>query len=278
MYWKTSAARGAAVSPDPNGRRREHAASFRFRNRRKVVTRPPGNCGKLRIRIRSHAIGFKDSPEDVLSPETEQTDTRAGQTPLDRSRDRRGRRSERPVGRALPRTPARKSPSNRTAVVFAVSSDTAYRQQALAQGANFVFERPFILAEIRNVLRAAYDLMIRERRRYFRCAAELPILLVKKTSGTDIRCTTINVSSSGMALATPSSLTLGEEVEIVLLLQGGLTIRASGTVVWDDKHGKSGISFRCRTPQMQAALDSWLGAHFFELLSSRGDHAQWLSP
>jgi DNA-binding response OmpR family regulator len=174
---------------------------------------------------------------------------------------------------------ARKIPSNRTAVVFAVSSDAAYRQQALAQGANFVFERPFILAEIRNVLRAAYDLMIRERRRYFRCAAELPILLVKKTSGTDLRCTTINVSSSGMALATPSSLTLGEEVEIVLLLQGaGLTIRASGAVVWDDKHGKSGISFRCRTPQMQAELDSWLGAHFFELLSARGHHAGWLSP
>jgi len=84
---------------------------------------------------------------------------------------------------------ARKSPSNRTAVVFAVSSDAAYRQQALAQGANFVFARPLALEEIRNVLRAAYDLMIRERRRYFRCAAELPILLVKKTSGTDIRCT-----------------------------------------------------------------------------------------
>ena len=174
---------------------------------------------------------------------------------------------------------ARNSPSNKTAVVFAVVSDNAHRQQALAQGANFVFQRPFVREEIRKVLRAAYNLMARERRRYFRCAAEIPVLLVNKISGVDLRCTTINISTSGVALATPSSLTLGEEVLVVLLLQGGgFTIRASGTVVWDDKHGKSGISFCCITPKMQSELDSWLDAHFSELLNSPGHHAEWLSP
>jgi CheY-like chemotaxis protein len=170
----------------------------------------------------------------------------------------------------------RNSPSNRNAVVFAIVSGAARRQQTLAHGINFVFERPFVLEEIRKVLRTACDLMIRERRRYFRCTAEVPVLLVEKISGAELRCTTMNISSSGMAVVTPSPLTLGEEVELALLLQGaGLKVRASGTVVWDDKHGKSGISFRCATPKMQADLDSWLDAHFFELLGP-GHRAQRL--
>ena len=173
---------------------------------------------------------------------------------------------------------ARNSPSNKDAVVFAVATAAGQRQWALAHGANFVFERPLDTKEIRRVLHAAYDLLTRERRRYFRCAAELPLLLVEKGSGADLRCTTINISSSGVAVATPSPLILGEEVEIALLLQAaGLTVRARGTVVWDDKHGKAGITFRCLTPRMQTELDSWLDAHFFDLLSS-GHRAQWLSP
>ena len=84
-----------------------------------------------------------------------------------------------------------------------------------------------------------------------------------------MRCTTINISSSGVAVAIPAPLNPGDEVEIVLLLQGaGLTVRASGTVIWDDKHGKAGIIFCCLVPKMQTELDSWLDAHFSELLSS----------
>jgi CheY-like chemotaxis protein len=167
----------------------------------------------------------------------------------------------------------RKSPSNRNAVVLAIANDAAHRQQALEKGANFAFERPLLPEEIRNVLRGAYDVMVGERRRYFRCSAELPVLLTRKPSGADLRCTTINISSSGMALSTPCPLAPGEDVVIVLLLQGiGLTIRTSGTVVWDDKHGKSGISFECTSSEMQRELDSWLGTQFSQFLSSRRHH------
>jgi PilZ domain len=79
----------------------------------------------------------------------------------------------------------------------------------------------------------------------------------------------LSVSSSGVAVVTPAPFTPGKEVEIVLLLHGAeLTVRASGTMVWDDKHGKAGITFRCLVPKMQTELDSWLAAHFVELLSS----------
>ncbi len=164
----------------------------------------------------------------------------------------------------------RESRGNRNALVFAVATDTANRHQALRQGANFIFERPVDAKEIRRVLYAAYDLMARESRRYFRCTAELPALLGQANAATDLRCTTINLSSNGMALRTPSSLHLGEVVQIALFLPGtGDAVRASGTVVWDDKHGKTGINFQCGIPRDQSELDAWLNTRFYELLTPR---------
>ena len=133
----------------------------------------------------------------------------------------------------------RESPANRNAVVFAVASNSEHRQQALEQGANFVFERPLEIKEIRRVLYSAYDLLARERRIYFRCSAELPVLLTRVRATTDLRCTTINISSNGMALVTAFPLNPGEEVRIILFLHGsGPVVRASGTVVWDDSMGR----------------------------------------
>jgi len=163
----------------------------------------------------------------------------------------------------------RTSPANKNAVIFAVASGTS-KEQALQQGANFVFERPLEPKEIRRVLYAAYDLMARERRRYFRCTAELPVLLSQTNARTDVRCTTINISSNGMALDTPFPMNPGEEVTIILFLQAaGPVVRASGTVVWDDKHGKTGLRFQCSIQRDQSELESWLDSNFDQLLAPR---------
>jgi FixJ family two-component response regulator len=164
----------------------------------------------------------------------------------------------------------RESRGNRNALVFAVATDTTHRHQALRQGANFIFERPIETIEIRRLLHAAYDLMARESRRYFRCTAEIPVVLSQSEGATDLSCTTINISTSGMALKTPSPLHPGGTVQIALFLPGaGQAVRGVGTVVWDDKHGKTGINFRCNTPGGQNELDAWLNARFYELLTAR---------
>jgi len=85
-------------------------------------------------------------------------------------------------------TGVRESRGNRNALVFAVATDTSHRHQALRLGANFVFERPIDANEIRRLLFTAYDLMVRESRRYFRCTAELPALLSQANGGADLRC------------------------------------------------------------------------------------------
>jgi CheY-like chemotaxis protein len=157
----------------------------------------------------------------------------------------------------------RENPSNQRAVIFAVASDLTRRRQALQQGTTFLLERPFEIEEIRRLLYTAYELMARERRRYFRCAANLPVLIIKINSGTDLRCRTINVSSNGMALTTASSLNLGEEIQIVFSLpRVERRARARGIVVWDDKHGKTDVSFQCADSRDQRELNLWLDAQF----------------
>jgi len=60
----------------------------------------------------------------------------------------------------------------------------------------------------------------------------------------------------------------GEEVRIILFLQAtGPVVRANGTVVWDDKHGKTGIRFQCSIERDQVELESWLDRNFDELLA-----------
>jgi CheY-like chemotaxis protein len=157
----------------------------------------------------------------------------------------------------------RRSPSNRNAVAFAVATKADHRRQAQENGINLLFHRPFDAREVRRVLHGAHDLMVRERRRYFRCVAEVPVLLLQTRSGTDCKCKTINVSSNGVALKGAFHLQPGEELQLILFLQGiDKIVRAIGTVVWDDKHGKTGISFKCANPQYQIELDSWLNDQF----------------
>lgn len=68
----------------------------------------------------------------------------------------------------------------------------------------------------------------------------------------------INVSSNGLALNVPTPQELGAEVDVMLELPTGDTIAGRGVVIWDDKHGKAGIHFRCNSSAMQSQLDSWL--------------------
>jgi PilZ domain len=163
-------------------------------------------------------------------------------------------------------TRLRESPANKNAVVFAVVGSDDARRRARDQGATFLLERPLESNETRRVLNAAYGLMTRERRRYFRCIHELTVYLVRD-SGEEVMCKTINVSSNGMAVSTPAAFRTGENLHISFVLPGGTSqIRARGVVMWDDKHGKAGLSLECVSPQMQLELDSWLDTSFNRVL------------
>jgi ActR/RegA family two-component response regulator len=79
----------------------------------------------------------------------------------------------------------RASPSNRTTVTFAITSNSAETARALRAGSTFALERPLTLDSIRHTLKAAQRLIVRERRRYFRYPVSVPAVLSSKTGTGD---------------------------------------------------------------------------------------------
>jgi len=135
---------------------------------------------------------------------------------------------------------ARASRSNKNSVVFAIATNISHMEQALRDCTHFLLHRPIGASSIRKTLRSANDLMSGKRRGDFRCDAKLPVRLTNVSSGLNIDCSTMNVSSNGMAVLTPTAQTIAEVMEIALPLPDGFTIRATGIVIWDDQHGRVG--------------------------------------
>lgn len=157
---------------------------------------------------------------------------------------------------------ARASRSNKNAVVFAIATNISNADQALKDRAHFLLRRPLGADAIRKTIRNAYDLLSGKHRHDFRCTADLPVRLTSVSTGVSLGCRTMNISSNGMGVAAPAALRSAEVIDIALQLPDGFTVRATGIVIWDDRHGKCGLSFQCGEPAMREKLDSWLDSQF----------------
>jgi CheY-like chemotaxis protein len=157
----------------------------------------------------------------------------------------------------------RQSRTNRNAVVLAVATSDSAKRRASEHGASFVVERPLAEEQLLPVLRATYGFMLQDRRRYFRLAIELAVS-VRTKAGAEFQCKTINISSEGMALRTLRSMQEGEVVGVVFAISNpGPLIIAEGTVIWDDKHGKTGLHLRFASPQDRDRISEWLDSEFY---------------
>ena len=152
---------------------------------------------------------------------------------------------------------------NKNAVIIAVASDEGNLRRATQLGAGLVVSRPLDPCKIREFLRGSYGRMLRDSQTYFRFAVQLPVS-VRRSSGLIIGCTTLNVSQTGIAVITPSTFSAGEEVKITFAIPGtDALLCAEGNVIWDDKHGKAGIHFRCDNEVVQTRYFAWLHDQFF---------------
>lgn len=152
--------------------------------------------------------------------------------------------------------------ANKNIVIFAIATGEA-RRKAVEYGASFIFDRPINPSRIAQVLRTAYGLMLRDRREYFRLPVELSVS-IRRRSGEIVNCKTINVSRNGMAMSTPSTFTIGEDVEINLRVEDvALSVLGIGKIIWDDRHGKAGAAFDYKNQEQQSAFSSWLDNHFY---------------
>ena len=152
----------------------------------------------------------------------------------------------------------RASASNRTAVTFAVTSDEDETAYALRRGFNFALEKPLTVESIRHTLKVAYGLIVRERRRYFRCSVSVPAVLNRK-SAPEVYGRTINISERGMALRSSIPLEPGSEGTAQFTLPDPpLAVTAESKVCWSNEDGEIGLSFLFLPVDMASELQAWL--------------------
>jgi hypothetical protein len=157
------------------------------------------------------------------------------------------------------------SPSNETTVTFAIA-DRGESVPKLRAGPSFVMEKPLSDALVSRTLKAAFGLIVRECRRYFRC----PLVTVAEieSKGTeDISCQTVNISEGGLAVLAPSPLTPGTQVKVRFALPGQeIHFNVESEICWCDDKQRAGLQFLSLTAEQQVALQQWLSTRLEQSL------------
>ena len=152
----------------------------------------------------------------------------------------------------------RKAASNKNSVTFAILNGSTTTQQAFKMGANFVLQKPVSALNAKRCLSAAISFMIREQRRYFRHAVELPVTL-SFGEGQKLKATITNISEGGMAIFFRGKLPSGSLSSASFNLSGAVTaLKPKVQVAWMDESGRAGLRFIEMAKDSKEILDRWL--------------------
>ena len=157
------------------------------------------------------------------------------------------------------------SPSNRTAVTFAISGSDEKAAAAFWKKAAFVFERPLSAQSIRSTLNPAFGLILREKRRYFRYPVAIPIT-IQRPNKADVHCETVNISGGGMAVSTSDTFSPGDVVHVQFTLPGReMALLAESKICWL-KSDHLGVHFVSLSQEHKSELQDWLSQRLEETL------------
>ena len=160
----------------------------------------------------------------------------------------------------------RKSPSNRSSVAFAILNGATTAHKAFEFGATFVLQKPITPLNAMRCFSAGLGLMIRERRRYFRCHIELPAILTLDQNR-EIHATTSNVSETGIST---EALSENGAIKIVFILPvNRATVEATAECVWANSNGSAGLRFLEMSKRSRRDLDTWLEEEIIKAESPR---------
>jgi DNA-binding response OmpR family regulator len=152
-------------------------------------------------------------------------------------------------------------PSNRTAIAFGIVPERDVCN-GLPPGAKFIMTKPVLADQAQRTLRAASGLLIREYRRYFRCALEVPINLT--VANREVGAKTTNISMGGLALRTTQVIKLAEKFRLEFELPQTGTVETDGEVVWADTQGRAGMHFLDPPEVAKKRLQTWLDSKMNE--------------
>jgi DNA-binding response OmpR family regulator len=152
----------------------------------------------------------------------------------------------------------RKGSSNSRAAVFAIMLTDKASTATLNAGANFLLRKPVQADGVALHIMTAKDLMLRERRRYFRHAVNLPVTVKHGEIQRHARMT--DLSEGGMAIHTAETLTNSSLVEFAFDLNFGPMLSGRGQVAWTNAGGMAGIQFHNFHGEGRKQLEIWLTA------------------
>jgi DNA-binding NtrC family response regulator len=152
----------------------------------------------------------------------------------------------------------RSTPSNSRALTFAIVNADTGLHSAFEMGANLALQKPISIDRARSSLRAAYGLIMQERRRYFRHPIDIAVR-VSPSERQQFVGNSMNISEGGMALRCNDDLPLNGLVKLLFLLPGEKSeFETRGTIVWKDGRGHFGIRFEQISVTSRQKLNDWL--------------------
>jgi ActR/RegA family two-component response regulator len=155
----------------------------------------------------------------------------------------------------------RHSASNEHAVLFTVSDNQAETTDAFKAGSTFVLRRPLSATSIDLSLKAAYGLIVRERRRYFRCPMEAPVVILRTSMPTG-HGRSVDISEGGMSITTAASLGPGDHAQLQFtLVSDEFRFALESTVCWA-REQRIGLAFR--SSHQTSELQEWLSRRLEE--------------
>jgi len=96
------------------------------------------------------------------------------------------------------------------------------------------------MVELQRTLRAAYDFMLANQRRQVRCSIVLPVRLRMVRSGATFECSSVNISSNGIAVSGSMRMKQFDSLDLEMVLPDKLVNTVVDTILKTAKTGKIG--------------------------------------
>lgn len=128
---------------------------------------------------------------------------------------------------------------------------------------HFIMQKPFSADLLSRSLRAAFGVMLRERRAAFRHPVDITasscVALKEKEQRSLGNSVVVDISETGLCLQTKEVLQQGTMVQVTIPLPGGVEqLEVQGTVMWNQSTGKAGIKFTRMAMLEKQKLNAWL--------------------